>query len=160
LNSDEIRLKILKLNAEGFSRSETVQILKESCQVNEATTRYHIRLMPKWIGVFVDLKNAEILRQQIANIYLQTIREASYQLRQATNDNAKIGYMRVRLEAAQQLCSFLPAEMVNNTPPNIILSVENNTVPKPIDANIASTEQPQEAADTQTQQQPIVLEVH
>lgn len=149
MNSDGIRLEILKKQSEGFSRAETVQLLKETYNVPYSTSQYHFKLMPKWIGTFIDLKNAEVLQAQLANIYWQVIREASFRYLQAKDDNARIGYLRTKLEATARLSGYLPEDLQPNS--SIIIALENNLVVKatsPINSEVATANI-----------QPITLEV-
>lgn len=128
MNSDEIRLEILKKQSEGYSRAETVQLLKETHKVPVSTSQYHFKNMPKWITAFVDLKNAEVLQSKLANIYWQIIRETSFRYLQAKDDNARIGYLRTKLEATARLSAYLPQTLQPNS--QIIVELENNLAVK------------------------------
>lgn len=136
MNSDEIRLEILKKQSEGYSRAETVQLLKETHKVPRSTSQYHFKRMPKWITAFIDLKNSEILQGKLANNYWQIIREASFQYQHAKDDNARIGYLRTKLEATARLSAYLPQKLQPNS--SVIVTLENNLATKPQNSHTTS----------------------
>jgi hypothetical protein len=67
---------------------------------------YHFETMDKWIGNYFDFKNVEQFQFNILNQFNSINREASFQYLSTNDVNAKIGFMRVRLEALGKLAEY------------------------------------------------------
>ena len=115
-NTVEIRLELLKKQGEGYSKAETVKHLSETFGITRSGAYYHFETLGKWSSQYLDFDNVKDFQFNIMN-QLNTInREASFQYLQAKDDNSRIGYMRVRLEALSKLKEFLPEGAKDDKP--------------------------------------------
>ena len=106
-NTVEIRLELLKKIGEGLSTRETVKHLQEKFGITASGAYYHFETRNKWLGQYCnfDADYAFQVKQRFNHIY----REASFQYQHATEDNARIGYLRTMLEANSKCADYLPA---------------------------------------------------
>ncbi len=108
MQASEIKQKILKAEGLGFNRPEIVKVVSEQCGVSRQDVYYHLGNRAKWQSDFLNFKDSEQLQNLTLNRINHIYREASFQLQQtrAEDHNAKVGYLRVMLEASAKLAEY------------------------------------------------------
>lgn len=134
----EIRLKLLKMQGLGFSKAETVKQLTETFNITRGGAYYHFETLSKWASQYLDFENVKDFQFNILNQLSTINREASFQYLQAKEDNARIGYLRVRLEALSKLAEFLPEGA--KTPSDVPVKWEDQPF---LDLNLLTPEEKQ-----------------
>lgn len=102
----EIRLELLKKQGEGYSKAKTVKHLTEKFHITSSGAYYHFETLSKWSSQYLDFENVKDFQFNILNQLNHVNREASFQYVHAQNDNAKIGYLRTRLEALSKMAEY------------------------------------------------------
>ena len=105
-NVTEIRLEILKNEGQGYTKAETVKNISEKLHVSRQDVYYHYGIRDKWQGDFLDFKNACELKQIIVSRLNHVYREGSFQYLHADNSNAKVGALRLMLDATLSFADY------------------------------------------------------
>lgn len=106
MNTVEIRLQLLKDVGEGLSKAETVKDLIEKFNITKSAAYYHFKTKDKWFKNYGDFSNSKNLVFELLSQLNYVNREASFQYLQAKDQNTKIGFLRVRLDALSKLAEF------------------------------------------------------
>jgi len=106
LGTVELRLQLLKDIGTGLSKAETVQHLQEKFNVGRSTAYYHFQTKDRWLKDYGDFSNAKELQFQILTQFQHINREASFEYLNTNDPNAKIGFLRVRLEALSKMAEY------------------------------------------------------
>lgn len=103
LSAVERRLELLKLEGNGFNRSEIVKHLSEKFQVSERTVYYDFEKRGEWQLSIMQVQNPERALMKILNRYEQIYRHAGFKFLQASHDNIKLGALKIMLEANSKI---------------------------------------------------------
>lgn len=106
MSTVEIRLQLLKDVGAGFSMHETVKHLIEKFQISRSAAYYHFKTRDRWLKDYADFSDSRNLLFQVLTQLNYVNREASYQYLQTADPNAKIGFLRVRLDALGKLAEY------------------------------------------------------
>jgi transcriptional antiterminator len=96
-NRHERRLKLLKLEGDGYSQREIQSRLSEEFHVSERTIRRDFKDRAKWQAY-----NGDAALLTILNRYEQIYQRASFNEKTTKSENARIGWYRVMLDATKQ----------------------------------------------------------
>ena len=114
---------MLKDVGTGLSKAETVKHLNEKFGISKSAGYWHFETKDRWLKDYGDFNNVNELRFRILTQFEHINREASFEYLQSRDQNAKIGFMRVRLEALGKLSEFLPKDVeVKQTPETVVLT--------------------------------------
>jgi hypothetical protein len=102
----EIRLQLLKDVGAGFSKHETVKHLIDRFRISRSAAYYHFKTKDRWLKDYADFSDSRNLLFQVLTQLNYVNREASYQYLQTADPNAKIGFLRVRLDALGKLAEY------------------------------------------------------
>lgn len=115
LNTTDRRLKLLKMEGAGFSRIEILNELTKEFEVCKATIHRDYRLRSKWQPSIQSMDPEASLLKTI-NRYEQIYRKASLISLQDQNPNARVGALKVMLEATKALHSVIVPEGMQAIP--------------------------------------------
>ena len=99
-NTLERRLKLLKMEGIGFSQSEIGTTLSEDFHVTKRTIRRDFQLRHEWQPLLQEMDPQKSLLKTL-NRYEQVYRKASMIVLQTQNDSAKVGALKVMLDASK-----------------------------------------------------------
>jgi len=100
----ERRLELLKMEGNGFNQSEIVKHLSQKFQCCDRTVYRDFEKREEWQPFLQHLDGQGRLLMKILNRYEQVYRHAGFLLLQASQENAKLGALRLMLDANKQLC--------------------------------------------------------
>ena len=100
----ERRLELLKMEGNGFNQVEIVKHLSQKFQCCDRTVYRDFEKREEWQPFLQHLDGEGRLVMKILNRYEQVYRHAGFLLLQASHENAKLGALRIMLDANQQLC--------------------------------------------------------
>ena len=106
MSTVEIRLQLLKDIGSGLSKAETVKHLNDKFGISTSAAYWHFKNKHKWLKDYADYSNANELLFRVLTQLENINREASFQYLQTSDANAKIGFMRVRLEAISKIAEY------------------------------------------------------
>ena len=104
LDVAERRLELLKMEGNGFNQVEIVKHLSQKFQCCDRTVYRDFEKREEWQPFLQHLDGEGRLVMKILNRYEQVYRNAGFLLLQANHENAKLGALRIMLDANQQLC--------------------------------------------------------
>ncbi len=107
----ELRLDLLKKIGEGYNKTEIVKYLTKKFSISKSGAYYHFKHIEDWIGQYCNFSDSKYLVFSIKNRFNYIYREASFHCLHAQSDNARIGYLRVMMEANKQLSEYLPKDV-------------------------------------------------
>lgn len=99
----ERRVELLKMEGLGVSRPDIVKQLSQKYDVSPRMVNYGFQRRTGWQGLIQEISNPERLLLKIVNRHEQIYQRAAFMHLSADNDNAKIGALRVMLEANKSL---------------------------------------------------------
>ena len=95
---------MLKMEGNGFNQVEIVQHLSEKFQCSARTVYRDFEKREEWQPFLQHLDDHGRVLMKILNRYEQVYRHAGFLLLQASHENAKLGALKIMLEANKQLC--------------------------------------------------------
>jgi len=107
-----LRVDLLKRMGMGYSKAEIVKFLVEKYEVTPSGAYYHFNSWDRWIGNYSAFSNDKTLGTEVYERYRHIFREASFELLQCKEHNARVGLYRVMLEANKGMLSFYSNETV------------------------------------------------
>lgn len=96
----------------GYSKPEIVKFLVEKYKVTPSGAYYHFNTWDRWINNYSGFGNDRTLGAEVYERYRHIFREASFELLQCKDHNARVGLYRVMLEANKGMLSFYSNETV------------------------------------------------
>lgn len=103
----ERRTRLLKLEGDGFSRSEIVKTLSGEFQVSERTINYDFQKRNAWQPKLTSLTDRKQAFHSVLNRFQQIYQRASFTYQQSRNESVKVAALRVMMEALTHISELM-----------------------------------------------------
>lgn len=100
---NEMRQELLKKLGEGFSKREVVKHIMAMYGVSDVAVYQQIKRIPVWAKDFLSLENRKKAYVNMLIKYRDMERKCSFDYLTTNDPNAKIGFLRTRLEILKQI---------------------------------------------------------